>query len=136
MDCKESCPSVSIPSSDEHREKKKRFTVSMSQEAYESNYSKCCCFRLRSFLPRNLPPLLCTCPGFTFEEAVFTKPSGCCNSNCPFVQIFACFPVPLESFMRLTRPLVRCVSVDMGLHTVSFVHTVKCCRLPKSLSPY
>lgn len=27
MDCKESCPSVSIPSSDEHREKKKRFTV-------------------------------------------------------------------------------------------------------------
>lgn len=29
MDYKESCPSVSIPSSDEHREKKKRFTVSM-----------------------------------------------------------------------------------------------------------
>uniref|UniRef100_A0A087WPW2 Serum/glucocorticoid regulated kinase 3 n=1 Tax=Mus musculus TaxID=10090 RepID=A0A087WPW2_MOUSE len=27
MDYKESCPSVSIPSSDEHREKKKRFTV-------------------------------------------------------------------------------------------------------------
>uniref|UniRef100_A0A8C9FWT8 PX domain-containing protein n=1 Tax=Pavo cristatus TaxID=9049 RepID=A0A8C9FWT8_PAVCR len=27
MDLKESCPSVSIPSSDEHREKKKRFTV-------------------------------------------------------------------------------------------------------------
>ncbi|KAM7319497.1 hypothetical protein ACRRTK_021180 [Alexandromys fortis] len=27
MDCKESCPSVSIPSSDEHREKKKRFTL-------------------------------------------------------------------------------------------------------------
>lgn len=29
MDLKESCPSVSIPSSDEHREKKKRFTVSV-----------------------------------------------------------------------------------------------------------
>ncbi|KAG8133662.1 putative Non-specific serine-threonine protein, partial [Naja naja] len=26
MDLKESCPSVSIPSSDEHRVKKKRFT--------------------------------------------------------------------------------------------------------------
>lgn len=31
MDLKESCPSVSIPSSDEHREKKKRFTVSMQE---------------------------------------------------------------------------------------------------------
>lgn len=29
MDLKESCPSVSIPSSDEHREKRKRFTVSV-----------------------------------------------------------------------------------------------------------
>jgi serum/glucocorticoid-regulated kinase 3 len=27
MDYKERCPSVSLPSSDEHREKKKRFTV-------------------------------------------------------------------------------------------------------------
>lgn len=31
MDHKESCPSVSIPSSDEHREKKKRFTVSIDE---------------------------------------------------------------------------------------------------------
>lgn len=31
MDHKESCPSVSIPSSDEHREKKKRFTVSIAK---------------------------------------------------------------------------------------------------------
>lgn len=41
MDLKESCPSVSIPSSDEHREKKKRFTVSAKESELQ-----CCCLLL------------------------------------------------------------------------------------------